>query len=212
MKSWMAIFTISAALVAAAGCCSCQHPYDTCGPVYSRGECANCSPDYRSGSALNRQGTATLAADRSRMPATRVAKKRAAKPKTGAPQVATMRPTPAGRPTLARPIALESPHVVKLDPVLARPVEPTSDQKASEEAAFAAKLPAGTVMAPPGTREGSTKVLSVTDKRLDEAPSAVADRKEVEPFAEQPTAHTEEWHAAPRRRSYETTRLPTTDR
>ena len=198
MRSWMIAATISASLLATGGCCHmCQHPYENCGPIYSRGECTNCNPDYRAGSIVNRPtGSRMVAADRSRFeaahaPAVRIAQR---------PQPRAIHTATAGRPKPARPIALETPRVLKAAPISARAAEPSADQKAQEEAAFAAKLPAGTIPAPPGTREGSTRVLSVTDKRLDEAPSEVADQKQPEPFAERPAASSEDWQPVTARR------------
>ena len=62
MKAWRIAAGISCCLTLASGCGMCQHPYYDCGPVWSRGTCLNCNPDYRAGSILNRQGPDPLAA------------------------------------------------------------------------------------------------------------------------------------------------------
>ena len=43
---------VLAALLMAAGCRMCAHPYDYCGPVYSDYGCQTCSPYARAGSIL----------------------------------------------------------------------------------------------------------------------------------------------------------------
>ncbi len=53
---------ISCCLILAAGCTICQDPYYDCGPVWSRGRCQNCDPNYRSGSVLNRHAPGTVVA------------------------------------------------------------------------------------------------------------------------------------------------------
>jgi hypothetical protein len=61
--SWKIAFSISSCLALAAGCALPPNPYLNCGPVWSRGACQNCNPDYVSGSILNGRASGSLTAE-----------------------------------------------------------------------------------------------------------------------------------------------------
>ena len=153
-----------------------QNPYYYCGPVWSRGASLNCNPDYRAGSVLNRDGPGGLVANVPRAtkpaqratqpvpraaPSARVAAHRSDGPasQVRATTVAQQRQTPK-RASAERQTTQVSPKSTVM------PEAPSPNN-----------LPPGTVAAPQGTKEGDTRILSVTDRRLDElqeSPKTVA--------------------------------------
>ena len=202
MNTWRIAAGISCCLLLTTGCCQCQHPYDNCGPVWSQGACQNCNPDYRAGSVLNRHAQGVLAANdapRTAESAPRVAqadrvaarKSDESAPQVRATTVAQRRRTPKPAPADGQPV--QSPP--KSTGVLKAP-SPND-------------LPAGTVAAPAGTKEGDTRILSVTDRRLDEptkGPQPVAaQRKAPQRTAETASEDLDGWRpAAPHQDPVET--------
>jgi hypothetical protein len=167
MKTWKIATGIACCLCLVAGCCTmCQDPYVHCGPVWSQGASLNCNPDYRAGSILNRPAPGALAAQS------------AAKPVEPIPQVSQSAP----RATPAAPIAakrseelehrasataLDHPRPISTP---APPVRQARQQPKSRDVPAAPSpndLRLETAPAPPGTKEGDTRILSVTDRRLD---------------------------------------------
>ncbi|MEI8371691.1 MAG: hypothetical protein WCJ35_02535 [Planctomycetota bacterium] len=167
MKTWNIAACISCYLILTTGCNVCRHPYTNCGPVWSRGACLNCNPDYRAGSVLNRDGPGGLVANIPRAakpvprdtqpvpraaPSARVAAHRSdgPTPQVRAKTVAQPRQTP--KRALAERQTTQAPPKSTVMPEAPAPND----------------LPLGTVAAPQGTKEGETRILSVTDRRLDE--------------------------------------------
>jgi hypothetical protein len=168
----LGLVAMSAAL---AGCRMGCHPYDNCGPVWSGGACQTCNPNYRAGSILcgdsllgggplmggqpmangatTASGRATPGSEpRGRMPGMIADSEFAAEP------VPTPAPTRATRPTATKTRAAHSGNFDLTTP------------PATAGAAKKSVRPA-----PAGTREGTTKVLDVQDRKADGNPPAPSD-------------------------------------
>lgn len=201
MKAWKIAAGISCYLGLAAGCCSsCLHPYLDCGPVWSRGACQNCNPDYRAGSILNRPGS-------SGMPA-QVASRTAAPIPPDSPL--TLRSAQPARSAVNRTAGSE--HRDAAAPIIQpRPIRKAAPEGqvrlATPQTSDVPKaplptdsLPPRTVPAPPGTKEGDSRILSVTDRRLDELqktpPPLAAAPKTPQRVAEKPDRDFGGWHPA----------------
>ena len=202
MNAWRTIAGISCSLLLAAGCSMCQHPSYDCGPVWSQGACTNCNVDYRAGSVLNRRAAGTMMTDdtpeavgRASEPARRGAqtarvtaqRSERSDAQVRATTVAQSRRTPTRSPD-------EGQSAQTLPKRMAVPKAPSPDD-----------LPPHTVAAPPGTKEGDTRILSVTDRRLDEPrsdPKSVATQEKTpRPTAEKPADDLGGWRPAPRDQS-----------
>jgi hypothetical protein len=145
----------------------CAHPYDNCGPVWSHGPCVTCNPDHRSGSIL---GSAP--------------RRVAARPDVVEDGVHVM-PAPSTAPTRA----------VRPAPGAATP--PAAQEGDGRPEAAAPRAPAEVSNrkyqpAPPGTREGATRVLSVKEGKAKASTQLVQDdppvmeSDELSPPPEQP--------------------------
>jgi len=191
MKAFRIAVGVSFCLTLTTGCTICQNPYHDCGPVWSRGTSQNCNPDHRAGSILNRQG----------VPATDEAvkvDKPAARAKVSA-EIAAHRSDGSEPRDHSTTVAQQrqAPKPEAADRRTAR-TSPKSD--VTREASSDKALPAGTVPAPPGTKEGDTRILSVTDRRLDElqrAPMPTADGpKSPKQVVEKPSEGLDGWRPA----------------
>ncbi len=169
MRAGKLVAGISCVWILASGCSMCQHPSYDCGPVWTQNGCANCDPDYRAGSVLNRRAQGDMAVEAA--PDAKEAPAPAVKPVPPAAQPARITAQPSdglepprrtataaqpGREMVVRtPVENETRHAPPEDAIL--PDAPLPDH-----------LSPGTVAAPPGTKDGATRVLSITDHRLDE--------------------------------------------
>ena len=63
MRAGKLVAGISCVWILASGCSMCQHPSYDCGPVWTQNGCANCDPDYRAGSVLNRRAQGDMAVE-----------------------------------------------------------------------------------------------------------------------------------------------------
>jgi hypothetical protein len=175
MKAFRIAAGISCCLILAGGCGMCQHPYYDCGPVWSQGECQNCNPDYRAGSILNRQASGVMTADgvvRTARPAGR-AGEYAYTAVSAAPRAAQTAQVAPHRSEGSESRLRATAVAQRRRPAAHAPAEEQSPQEAPAktvmpEAPLPGNLPPNTVAAPPGTKEGATRILSVTDRRLDE--------------------------------------------
>ncbi len=211
MRAWRMAVGIPCCLIVAAGCGECLNPYLSCGPVWSEGIAQNCNPNYRAGSILNRPATAVEAASQTPAPTT-----------VGHTANATVEIPPVA---VARPIRDDAPpppvHISS------QPNEPgshatvaaiakkrqvprataTNDPLAPPPPLLAA-VPEGptprhrlrTVDAPPSAKEGETRILSVTDRRQDEAErdwnSVAAKGKTVGRAQDRPSEESAGWRPA----------------
>ncbi len=194
MHAWRIAAAISCCSILTTGCCMCQHPSYDCGPVWSQGVCQNCNPDYRAGSVLNRHGPGVLTAE-------------------DAPRVAQPAPHTAARvaqAARARPHGSDASDSHVRATVVAQQQRPQKRSPAERPSAHSPPkrtvppaapsphdLPVHTVAAPPGTREGHTRILSTTDRRLDEPqerPKPVAAQgKSPQRTAEKPSGDFDGW-------------------
>ncbi len=170
MRAWKIAAVISCCWSLASGCCMCQHPSYDCGPVWSQGACPSCNPDYRAGSVLNRNARGGLAAE-SACAASEVAPQ-AARPalRTEEPaKLAAERTERSDSQVRAKSVAQQR-QATKPAPAERQTTAhmPTERKSATEAASSPSHLPPATVAGPPGTKEGATRILSVTDRRLDE--------------------------------------------
>jgi hypothetical protein len=165
-----------AVLAATAGCRMGAHPYDNCGPVWSEGACKTCNPDYRAGSIIS-GGARGAMPGATESPPTRPGRSsvsggaRGAMPGLIADSAAD--PSPTKAPARAtRPIAAKNAaRAVQPD----EPIPPTPSNTAETSGQ-------NTRPAPPGTREGTTNVLSVEDRKVEQTAAPAAD----EPAADEP--------------------------
>ncbi len=166
MKAWKIAACVSCCLILTTGCSMRQNPYYNCGPVWSRGACLNCNPDYRAGSVLNRDGSGDLVANIPR------ATKPAPRDTQPVPRVApSARVTAHGSDGPASQVRATTVAQQRRTPKHAPAERQTTQAPKSTvmpEAPAQNNLPPGTVPAPQGTKEGDTRILSVTDRRLDE--------------------------------------------
>ena len=209
MKAWKIAAGVSCCLILATGCSTCQHPYYDCGPVWSQGACRNCNPDYRAGSIVNRHGPGVMAAENA--PGTTPRAVRATEPAARATrpaQVAAHRSDGPEAKVRARAVAQErrtsSPAPAEHQSAQALPKRTVRPETSAPN-----HLPPGTVAAPEGTKEGATRILSVTDRRWDEVqkdPSPVAlQHKSPQRTAEKPSEDFGGWRpVAPRQDPPET--------
>ncbi len=189
---------ISCCLILAAGCTICQDPYYDCGPVWSRGRCQNCDPDYRSGSVLNRHAPGTVVAQDA--------------PRTGKP-ARTAADGSLESKSRPRTATVAQQPLPKRSPAARQAAEASAGGDAAPRTLPPKTPPSGTVAAPAGTKEGDTRVLSITDRRVDEAQPAAkalaAGRKLAPRTAEQPSQYLGGWRAvAPRQDTPETASQP----
>ena len=195
MKACRIAAGIACCLILATGCCMCQHPSYDCGPVWSQGACRNCNPDYRAGSILNRHDPDVVAAGdapRATEPARRIARTAGAgtlgsngsDSQIRATPVAQQRRTP--RPAAASQSAQSPPKTTVL-----------SETPSPNDLPATIRRTAPAVAAPPGTKEGDTRILSVTDRRLDklqEGPMPIAAQpKSPQPTVEKPSEDLGGW-------------------
>ncbi len=167
MNAWKIAAIISCCWIPASGCSICQHPYYDCGPVWSRDACPNCNPDYRAGSILNRDAPGGPFAEGvseagGRAPRVVAPASRAAESARVAAQRAERSETQIRAAALA-----PQPHSTLRTPA-ERQTPPMPTSTVLSEAPLPGPLPPRMAAAPPGTKEGAVKVLSVTDHRLDE--------------------------------------------
>lgn len=189
-------------LVAMAGCKMGIGPYDDCGPVWSQGQCQNCNTDYRAGSILNKgeaQGPGVqtgppnvpnpMVDHAAAKPRSRTVQRVAAAQRSRQVDlVSDELPAPKKRPAPAQPpprkvqrvaaeqSARQPQRTAEAPPV---PIEQWTQARepspVRERPRLADRAPVGqTEPAPAGTTEGATRILSVTDRRLDE-PAATED-------------------------------------
>jgi hypothetical protein len=172
MWSWKTLVGVLCCLfLATIGCRTCQNPYCDCGPVWSQGVCQNCNPDYRAGSVLNRHGPGALPAEGAAQTPKPAAVSSQPAPRTAKPAAAIAKQSESegrsGGQTRVRAMAVAQHRTADRtddDPESAR----TRTDSSASEVSAPSKLPPGTVPAPPGTKEGDKRILSVTDRRLDE--------------------------------------------
>ncbi len=175
MKAWKIAAGAWCCLILANGCRTCESPYDDCGPVWSQGACLNCNPDYRAGSVLNRREPGMLTADDLSQPAEPPPRP------ARTPRVASHRSD--GSESQVRATAVgQQRRTPKHAPAERQAAQASPESTVLPEAPSPKDLPAGTVAAPPGTKEGATRILSVTDRRLDEL------QKAPRPMVDQPKA------------------------
>ena len=230
---------VMALLAATAGCKMCAHPYDDCGPVWTAppgADCQNCNPNYRAGSAFTGRGAMVKSPIReiqpedfgpavSPAPAALPARSDNGDRRPASVDYGSFNPQSSGassRFRKAAEAAAATPHRAP-----SRPFSYASDRLTAEkqpvenpgvphlapprdDAEPPMKLPPGTVLAPPGTREGDTRILSVTDRRLDESEKPAADgpqpkepapMRSVEPQVQSPAPETPGWRAVSRPRT-----------
>ncbi len=198
MRAGKLVAGISCVWILASGCSMCQHPSYDCGPVWTQDGRTNCDPDYRAGSILNRRAQGDMAveaapaAKESPAPAVRPVPPAAqparvtVQPSDGLepPRRATAAAKPAREIVLRTPVENEATHAPPGDAIL--PDAPLPD-----------RLPPGTVAAPPGTKEGAMRILSITDHRLDElqrnSKSLANENKTPPQTAEEPSADIGGW-------------------
>ena len=204
-----------ALLAATAGCKMCSHPFDECGPVWDGppgADCKNCNPQYRAGSVLYGSGAPRMA--HVWQPQPEGAAPAGSSALVAPPKAVAVVPRPAPsrqfndpnrqlNDPFDRPVAVKPPIESQGAPHLAPPL-------AAAEPPM--KLPPGSVLAPPGTREGDTRILSVTDRRLDEsekptstgpqpkepAPMRSAEAQSPEPASQSTAGETPGWKAVSR--------------
>jgi hypothetical protein len=198
MKARQIAATLSCCWIVASGCCTCRRPYDDCGPVWSQGVCRNCNPEYRAGSVLNRNR---------RVPLDEEGTTRTDKPTALAGPPST-RSKPKTLAVARRRVVSQSEASAAYAIPEQRTAEPmandlqTADRSSETTAAKTpskSQLPPGTVPAPAGTKEGATRILSVTDHRLDESQRTVktpVPRPEPKPVAEKRSNEAEGWKSA----------------
>ena len=163
-------------LIATTGCCHmCANPYDRCGPVWDRGGCLNCDSDYRAGSILNRSVPVPPGPAARPVPPGQMVKRPAAKPtRRTDPMVVAAVPRDSAPQWKARPVqtteAVAPSRVQKVEHVAARPPAQEQDNWAPPKPVPPHQRAAvgETEPAPPGTPDGATRILSVTDRKVDE--------------------------------------------
>jgi hypothetical protein len=198
MSIWRISLGISCCWVLATGCSICQHPSYNCGPVWTQGAGPSCDLDYRAGSILNRHASGGLVADRApEKSGLAAASVEPASGITHSALVVSQRSESSKAQT--RVTSVDQPErTQKRGPAEGQPtITPLLKSSGTSTAFSSNRLPPGTVAAPPGTKEGETRVLSVTDRRLDELqrnskPVAVQ-LKSASPTNEKPSVDTGGW-------------------
>jgi hypothetical protein len=203
MQAWKIVAGVSTAWILAAGCSMGQHSSFDAGPVWSQqGTPMNSSLDYRAGSILNRRGPGGGAPEAA--PAVEEAVPPAAKPAPRAPQSARV----TEEPTEELEGQERQPTVAERQPAKKAPAESRTSRAPPKtsllpDAPLPDRLPPGMVAAPPGTKEGATRILSVTDRRLADMvrspkPEATGG-KPPQPTAQKSGEDLGGWHAVPSR-------------
>ncbi len=190
MKAWRIAAGISCCLILASGCSMCQHPYDYCGPVWSEGDCRNCNPDYRAGSILNRQGPGVMTVEdtaRNAQPVGRVADHAygaaPAAARVKRPEQVTARRSEGsdahvtahrseGSDARVRATAVAPQRRTPMRlPAESQPAQAQPKRTVMPEAPLPRIICHRTLSPlPQGPRRAHTRILSVTDRRLDELP------------------------------------------
>ena len=199
MKAWRIAAGISCCLVLASGCGMCQHPYYYCGPVWSARRLSELQP--RLSGRVGSQSPATGVATAEDVPET-------ARRVTEPPLRATM-PAPGARLRVAgrRPDGSESQvRRAEVDQQRRTPKRPPAERQTAQAPRKSADVPTApspsdlrprSARVPAGTKEGDTRILSVTDRRSDEPrknPKPVAARrKSPQRTAEGPSEDFDGW-------------------
>lgn len=219
MNAWKIAAGISCCLILTAGCSICQHPNYNCGPVWSPDACQNCDLDYRAGSILNRRGRGVPAAGDAPIaskPAPRgeheaeVAARESDEsdsqdeattvdPEQRTPKRAATVDVEQGTPKHSADVDTEEPAPTPA-PVERQAEQSPPTREILPEAPGPNDLPVGKVDAPPGTKEGETRIVSVSDRRLDDvnkSPKPVAaQRNSPQPTSKQPGDDSDGWRPA----------------
>jgi hypothetical protein len=121
-------------------------------------------------------------------------------PRATPPAQVAKRQSERSEPRLrATTVAQERP-TPKREPAERETAQALPKDTVASEAPSSNNLPPGTVAAPAGTKEGAVRILSVTDRRLDEtkkSPKPVAaDRKEPQRTTEEPKEDLRGWRPA----------------
>ncbi len=170
MKAWKIAAGISCCLILATGCSMCQHPYYDCGPVWSQGVCQNCNPDYRAGSILNRHGPGVLAAeDAPERRRTRRASRRSGASCRNRRRRSRTQPVRRIVSSQVRATTVaQQRRTPKRAPAEAKRLRRRQRARSCPRRPCRAICRRAPLPHPPGTKEGDTRILSVTDRRLDE--------------------------------------------
>ena len=205
MKAWKIAASISCCLILATGCSICQNASYECGPVWSQGICQTCNLDYRAGSILNRQGAGVATADHTARGGEPAARSADAAPHAQPPAKVGKRPS-EGHDSEDRATAVaQQGQTPKRAPAEGQTTQSPPMSSIVPLAPLPSNLPRGTVAAPPGTKEGDTRVLSVTDRRLDElqriSKPLAAKREASQPADEKPSEDLGGWRPVPNRQA-----------
>ena len=190
MKAWRIVAGISCRLILATGCGMGQHPYYYCGPVWSQGVCSNCDLDYRAGSVLNRRGPGVLAGESAPGPAAPAPRDSEPPPRAAQPSRVTARRSDGYEAEVRGTTVAQQRQAPRRLPAEQPIAQAPAERALVREAPARDRLPPGASAAPPGTREGQTRILSVADRRLDQRqgnPQSVAAKGQApQPRAEKP--------------------------